>query len=293
MDDTSGSRENHELIRRYVMTIPARIRYTLYIQPIDLPVFNPVAIDVLKLLEDPYTDILDVVRAISEDQALSAQVLRMSNSPSYAGRARCETIKNAAIRLGARQMSNIAMAASHASLHASESPLINDIMQDLWLHSHACALGCRSVAMNTGQQAIADRAYMAGLLHDIGKLYILKAMERVSQILDFKAVLERELLLQVFSEMHVELGCRVMEHWNLPTVYRDIVAQHHAEQYDSNDLLLSIVRMVNLNSRNFHMDLYPTLTRHVEESHPEKSALYMDDAAWAKMEEAMTCSLTH
>lgn len=275
------------------MTIPSRIRYTLYIQPIDLPVFNPVALDVLKLLEDPYTDILDVVRAINEDQALSAQVLRMSNSPSYAGRTRCETIKNAAIRLGARQMSNIAMAASHASLHASESPLINEIMQDLWLHSHACALGCRSVAMNTGQQAIADKAYMAGLLHDIGKLYILKAMERVGQILDLRAALERELLAQIFSEMHVELGCRVMDHWNIPPVYRDIAANHHAELYDHSNILLTIVRLVNFNSRNFHLNQYPTLTRQTDAGQPETSPLYMDDSVWTKLEEAMTSAMTH
>jgi putative nucleotidyltransferase with HDIG domain len=275
------------------MTIPSRIRYTLYIQPINLPVFNPIALEVLKLLEDPYTDILDVVRTISEDQSLSAQVLRMSNSPSYAGRARCETIKNAAIRLGARQMSNIAMAASHASLHTSESPLINEIMQDLWLHSHACALGCRAVAIHTGQQEIADKAYMAGLLHDIGKLYILKAMERISQILDFKNVLERDLLLQVFSEMHVELGCRVMEHWNLPPVYCDIVARHHSEHSDSSDILLAIVRMVNRNSKNFHLDKYPTLTDQTEDALPETSPLYLDDSTWAKVEEAMASSLTH
>jgi putative nucleotidyltransferase with HDIG domain len=275
------------------MTIPSRIRYTLYIQPIDLPVFNPVALDIVKLLEDPYTDILNVVSAINEDQSLSAQVLRMSNSPAYAGRARCETIKNAAIRLGARQMSNLAMAASHASLHASESPLINEIMQDLWLHSHACALGCRSVALSTGQQDIADKAYMAGLLHDIGKLYILKAMERISQMLDLKTVLEKELLQQVFSEMHVELGTRVMEHWNLPPVYRDVVACHHAEHYDTSNILLAIVRMVNFNSRSLQLDQYPTLTHQAENAHSEANPLYMDDSVWTKMKEAMTGSLTH
>ncbi len=274
------------------MTIPARIRYTLYVQPIDLPVFNPVALEVLGLLEDPYTDILDVVRLIGEDQALTAQVLRMANSASYAGRSRCETIKNAAIRLGARQMSNIAMAASHASLHASDSPLVNDIMQDLWLHSHACALGCRSVALSTGQHAVADKAYLAGLLHDIGKLYILKAMDHISQTMDVKHALERSLLQEIFSEMHVDLGCRVMDHWNLPSVYRDVAAYHHAEQCDSRNILLTIVRMVNFNSRNFHLNIYPTLGE-TGGDHAETSPLFMDDVSWTKMEDAMTASLIH
>lgn len=273
------------------MSVHIRLRYALCTQPIELPVFNPVALDLLQMLAEPHTDIMDIVRTINEDQALAAQVLRMANSASYMGRDKCETIKSAAIRLGASHITNLAMAASHASLHTSESPVVNDIMQDLWLHSHACALGCRSVAMNTGQQSIADQAYMAGLLHDIGKLYLLKAMERIIQKRELSIVIEKDLLLNVFSEMHVEFGCRLMDHWFLPGIYRNVVAHHHAETFDSGDMLLAIVRMVNTNSRNFHLSLYPTLNR-TRHTLSDDVPLYMDDSAWAKMEAAMTGSLT-
>jgi HD-like signal output (HDOD) protein len=255
-----------------------------------LPVFNPVALDLLHMLAEPQTDIFDIVRTINEDQSLAAQVLRMANSPSYMGRNKCETIKNAAIRLGAHQITNLAMAASQASLHASENPVINDVMQDLWLHSHACALGCKSVAMNTGQQNLADQAYMAGLLHDIGKLYLIKALERIIQNGELAIVLGRDLLLNVFSEMHVEFGCRLMDLWNLPGIYRTVVADHHAEHFDSSNILLAIVRMVNVNSRNFHLSLYPSHNKAKEVS--DVSPLYMDEAAWIKMEAVMTGSLS-
>ena len=273
------------------MSVHVRIRYALCTQPIELPVFNPVALELLQMLAEPYTDVFDVVRTINEDQALAAQVLRMANSPSYMGRNKCETIKNAAIRLGARQITNLAMAASHASLHASENPLVNDVMQDLWLHSHACALGCKSVALNTGQQHFADQAYMAGLLHDIGKLYLLKALERIIQNGELAINLDRELLQNVFSEMHVEFGCRLMDHWNLPDIYREIVANHHAQHFDSSNLLLAIVRMVNFNSRNFHLNVYPTKYSD-KEVLPDASPLYMDESAWKKMEAVMTGSVS-
>lgn len=273
------------------MSVHIRIRYALCTQPIELPVFNPVALDLLQLLSEPHTDIFDVVRTINEDQSLSAQVLRMANSPSYMGRNKCDTIKSAAIRLGARQITNLAMAASHASLHASENPLVNDVMQDLWLHSHACALGCKSVAMNTGQQDLADQAYMAGLLHDIGKLYLLKALERIIHNRELTLTLDRELLLDVFSEMHVEFGCRIMDHWFLPEVYRSVVANHHAELCDPNDMLLSIVRMVNANSRNYNLNLYPSKV-FTKSSEAEANPLYMDEIAWVKLEAVMTGSST-
>ncbi|MDA8428146.1 MAG: HDOD domain-containing protein [Geobacteraceae bacterium] len=273
------------------MSVHIRIRYALCTQPIELPVFNPVALDLLQMLAEPYTDIFDVVRTINEDQALAAQVLRMANSPSYMGRNKCETIKSAAIRLGARQITNLAMAASHASLHASENPVVNDIMQDLWLHSHACALGCKSVALNTGQQNLADQAYLAGLLHDIGKLYLLKALERIIHNRELEIVLEKELLRNIFAEMHVEFGCRLMDHWNLPGIYRAIVAHHHDKTFNPDDILLAIVRMVNFNSRNFHLNSYPTQNE-AQETVPDASPLYVDEAAWTKMESVMTGSLS-
>jgi HD-like signal output (HDOD) protein len=183
------------------------------------------------------------------------------------------------------------MAASHASLHASENPIVKDVMQDLWLHSHACALGCKSVALSTGQQNLADQAYMAGLLHDIGKLYLLKALERIIQNGELSIVLERELLQNVFCEMHVEFGCRLMDHWNLPDIYRSVVAHHHAENFDFDNILLAIVRMVNFNSRNFNLSVYPTKNEATEDL-PDAGPLYIDESAWEKMEAVMTGSLT-
>ncbi|MFA7405600.1 MAG: HDOD domain-containing protein [Pelobacteraceae bacterium] len=226
-------------------------------QPIDLPVFNPVALDLLQLLAEPEINYFEVIRAVKEDEALSAQVLKMSNSPSYMGRVKCETIEHSAIRLGTQQIANLAIAASHASLHTSDNAVVNDIMQNLWLHSHACALGCRSIALKTGHQSFADHAYMAGLLHDIGKLYLLKAMERINTT-DSSMQLDQEVLHDVFSEMHVEFGCRIMDCWNIPGIYRNIVAAHHAEYSDSDDFLLAIVRMVNISSRTFNFSRYPT-----------------------------------
>lgn len=272
------------------MSVHIRIRYALCTQPIELPVFNPIALELLHMMTSPLTDIMDIVATISQDQALSAQVLRMANSPSYMGRNKCDTIKTAAIRLGARQITNLAMAASHASLHTSDNPVVNDVMQNLWLHSHACALGSRSIALNTGQQDIADQAYMAGLLHDVGKLYLLKALERIITNRELILTLDHELLQNVFSEMHVEFGCRLMDHWFLPDIYRTVVANHHAEQFDTTDMLLTIVRMVNHSSRMINLSQYPSSVSRA--TGIESSPLYVDDVARVKMEAVMTGSLT-
>jgi len=268
------------------MTIPLDLKNALSIQPIDLPIFHPVALKIILINSDPYSDIKDIIREINEDPSLAAQVLKMANSSAYIGLIEAQTIKDAVIRLGSRQISSLAIAASQASMHTSNNIAVNNIMLELWQHSLACALGCWWVARNSGHQSIVDHAYLGGLLHDIGKLYLLKAMERLEQTKEARITLERDLILEVFSEMHVEQGCRIMDHWNVPTIYRLIVANHHAKQFDHVDSLLTIVRLVNFYSRKVKLSLNPEpiLTANIL---PEIDLLDMDESQCEKLEIVM------
>jgi putative nucleotidyltransferase with HDIG domain len=202
------------------------------------------------------------------------------------GLIKAKTIKESVIRLGARQITSLAVAASQASLHKSDNNLINSVMQDLWQHSLVCALGCWWLARHTGHQSIVDYAYLAGLLHDVGKLYLLKAMEQIIQDEMNQIVLNRELLLEIFSELHVEQGCRVMDHWNLPSIYRSVVANHHAEQFDHVDSLLAIVRLVNNFSREVNLSLNTSQIQAINDSH-EINLLDMDESQCVKLRTVM------
>ncbi|WP_224960325.1 HDOD domain-containing protein [Geomonas subterranea] len=227
------------------MPLSLTIRRLLTTQPIDLPVFHPIAVRILHLLQTPDFTMTQITDLANEDQSLAGQILKIANSPMYIGRVRTETIKEAVVRLGGQEIANLAMAASQASLHASDNKTINRFMQSLWLHSHACALGSRWLARRAGYPQHGDQAYMAGLLHDIGKLYLLKALERLNQMGVAHAALEEDLLLEIFAELHVEQGCRLMEHWNMPKVYYNVVANHHDENFDTQDIVLTVVRLVN------------------------------------------------
>jgi HD-like signal output (HDOD) protein len=227
------------------MALSLTIRRLLTTQPVELPVFHPIALKLQQLLETHDYKIDEVIDLANEDQALAGQILKMANSTVYMGRVRTETIKDAVIRLGAQQVSNLAMAASQSGLHVSENPLINGFLRSLWLHSHACAAGSRWLARSAGYPQIADQAYMAGLLHDVGKLYLLKALERLNKLGVGQAALEKDLLLEIFEELHVEQGCRLMEHWNMPKVYYNVVSNHHDNNFDTTNTVLTIVRLVN------------------------------------------------
>lgn len=228
------------------ITIPETVRKLLASQPIELPIFHPVALKLQRMLSDYDFTVDEVAHVANEDQSLASQMLKMANSPMYMGRTKVATIKEAVIRLGAQQVINIAIAASQASAHASDNPALNSYMKELWLHSHASALGARWLAHNCGMRGIADEIYLAALLHDVGKLYLLKAIERLVKAGVISSMFDNELIMEIFDAMHVEQGYRLMQHWNFPAMYCDVIRDHHEEQWDPVNKMLAIVRFVNL-----------------------------------------------
>lgn len=241
------------------MPISPTIRRIITAQPLDLPVFHPIAIRLQQVLESLDFTIEEVITIANQDQSLASKILKVANSPFYLGRVPVATMRDAVVRLGAQLIANLAMVASQAGLHSSTHPLVNSYMQRLWLHSHCCAIGCRFVARSIGETVLADQAYLAGLLHDVGKLYLLKALEKLSAEGLAQAALEEDLLLELFDELHVEQGSRLMEHWRMPRQYCDVVAMHHEPGAAEDDTVMAIVRTVNAACRRKGLSLHADL----------------------------------
>lgn len=226
--------------------IPETVRKLLASQPIELPIFHPVALKLQQMLSNYDFTVDEVAHVANEDMSLASQMLKLANSPMYMGRTKVATIKEAVIRLGAQQVINIAIAASQAAAHGSANPALDRYMKALWCHSHGSALGARWLAHTCGMRGVADESYLAGLLHDVGKLYLLKAIERLVNAGVISSMFDEELVMEIFEAMHVEQGYRLMQHWNFPAMYCDVIKYHHEEAWDTVNKMLAIVRFVNM-----------------------------------------------
>ncbi len=235
--------------------ISEEMRKVLASQPIELPVFHPVALKLQRMLTTCDFSLDNVAQVANEDPALASQMLRMANSPMYMGRTRVATIREVVIRLGAQQVINIAIAVSQAAAHASPDPAIDRYMKALWLHSHAAALGARWLSQSCGMRGAVDECYLAALLHDVGKLYLLKAIERLTVATVIPLPLDDRLVGAVFHEMHVEQGERLVRHWNFPSLYCDVIRLHHSPEWDRINKMLTCVRLVNLACRRLGVGL--------------------------------------
>lgn len=223
----------------------------------NLPVFHSVAVKLQQMLSNRNFRIDDIIEQISEDQSLSSHVLKVANSSFYAGLSKVATIKDAVVRLGAQEIANLAMVASQLEIYKSDNPILDKYMQDLWSHALSCAVGSKWLARKTGYVNLVSEAFMGGLLHDIGKLAILKVLDDISTSKETSATFSATLINEVMARMHEEVGLRLMQTWSLPESYCNIAINHHRDDFDNNDILLIIVRLANLACKKAGKDLIP------------------------------------
>ena len=222
------------------------IKEQLDSETLNLPMFHPIAVKLQAVLTTRDYSIEQVVALIIKDQALTTQILRLANSAFFSGLANVTTITEAVVRLGAREIASVAMLASQQeSYNSFSAPDLKAHSQLLWRHAIGSALGNRWLAERIGYKALAQEAFIAGLLHDIGSLLILKVLEGI-QLADPEGKgVSRELTIEIMAAMHTESGHQLMQKWHLPEPYCTIVRDHHKEQADTCNVLLSLVRLVD------------------------------------------------
>ena len=228
---------------------------------LNIPVFNSVALRLQKVLARKDFGIDEVNRLIIADAGLASQVLRVSNSSFYAGLSKVTTIREAIVRLGASCVANIAMMSTQQDIYRSSDPKLNDMMRILWRHALCCAIGSKWLAAKTNFASLKEEAFLAGLLHDVGKLFLLKVMEKLIREGKQAGAISPALITEVMESMHVAQGASLMQKWNLPESYCAVVSGHHGDNWDQGNSLLAIVRLVNLTCRKLgvHMSPDPSL----------------------------------
>lgn len=212
---------------------------------IDLPVFNPTALRVQQELVKKEPDSRVLEQLITGDQSLSSQVLKMANSAFYRGLAKVMTVKAAIVRLGMREIGRIVLLSASQNQFRSMDSAINKIMKKLWQHSAGCALAANWLAKRCKFADLSSQAFFAGLLHDIGKLFVLMVIEQVKKK-NQKLSLTDALYLEAIDTLHGRQGYALMQKWDMPEQYCLIVRDHHEPEVDSKNYLLLIVRLADL-----------------------------------------------
>ena len=213
-----------------------------------MPAFSAAAARIIELTDGKAPPIAELIEVIRQDASVSAQVFRAASSAHGSNDVEACTLRDAAVRLGAQGMSNIAIAAARRSLFDDKEYQLRAHFlgrwSDFWRTSVQSAVAARwlSLALHRGD---AEQAYFAGLVHDIGKLLVLRAAGALVNEGDMRVDINPRVLDAAIEATHVDAGSRLVSAWGLPGYIRNICNRHHEERPSGgaeNDLL-HIVRL--------------------------------------------------
>jgi len=194
----------------------------------DLPAMPKAALHILSVIEDPRTTATRLEKAVAMDQALTAKILRIANSPFYGAVREIKTVSEAIVRLGFVTIRNwtLVTATKSVFLGAGATPLFHKI----WRQSVLSAMATQIVAQSV-RKAEAETAFVGGLMQNIGQLVLARSHpELFQQVLSISAeeqlpyyVVEQELL----GFDHGDLGALLIKEWNLSEDLEQAVRWHH------------------------------------------------------------------
>jgi len=196
-----------------------------------LPALPAAVARVMQLTDDPKAGAADVARALASDQALAARMLKLANSAFYGASRRVSTVSEAVVTLGMRTTRNLVMATSCQEMLEGDVAGYALPRGALWRHSLACAFAAQALAGRARYRAT-EEAFVAGLLHDIGKVvlstYLKEQFARVLLRAQGGELTFAEAERETLGFDHAEAGARLLERWNLPSSLVAAVRHHHA-----------------------------------------------------------------
>lgn len=180
-------------------------------------------------LNNPRSAVTEIGNIISDDQGLTARLLKIANSPLYGFPSRIETIAKAVLLIGTQQIRDLALATSIIKLFEGiPEELIS--MEKFWRHSIACAVVARVIAGYRREPNI-EQFFTAGILHDIGRLIMFSGMADQCRELMVRCRKDRLLLHKAEREFigfdHADVGSAMLKKWKIPFTLIDPVEFHH------------------------------------------------------------------
>ena len=177
---------------------------------VDLPSFPEIALRVRRVLSDPKSSIDQVVRVVRSEPALAVRLLRISNSASLnrSGR-QVGDLRTAVNRIGYNMVRSAAIAFAMSQIRsANKLAGLEHYLNDLWQRSMRVAAFAYVLA-RTASRVNPDEAMLGGMLHGIGKLYVLTRAIRHPELFA-----DREMLDGIINDWHASIGKAILENWD-------------------------------------------------------------------------------
>lgn len=218
-----------------------------------LPVMPHVAMEVRRLVETG-AGVPALVAAIEKEPSIAAALVKYANSAAYAGLREVKDLNQAVLRLGMVAVQHAVMGLASKNLFQGDGPYA-DLFQRIWAHSVTTALAARRLAARV--HVPTETAFLAGLLHDIGKIVVLQTVAAL-QRQERSLTLDAPTVLEFVEALHCPVGDMLFESWNIPAELRQVLRRHHDTTLASpSDMLVAVVQVADMMAAKLGASLHP------------------------------------
>ena len=189
----------------------------------------------LNLDDDSDASFTKLDHLVRSDQNMTALILKAANSSLYSRGKEVTTLQHAIAILGFQVVRTLSMTAASKAIF--ESGNYSRFRRLVWEHSVVTGIIARDVAHRLNKKEYQEEAFIAGLLHDLGKV-LLNAADRKQFIAVINMVNEEKVPFSVaedklFGVNHMEIGARACREWSLPEIYEPVMSMHEGLDRDS------------------------------------------------------------
>lgn len=197
----------------------------------ELPPMPSSVTEVILACDDPDMTVGRLSQTILRDQSLTATILKMANSAFYGHSRRVTTVTEAIVLLGFPAIKSLAVSSHGSRVLGGSLPGYGLQQGELWRHSVAVAFTARRLAVEV-RLAPVEEAFVAGLLHDIGKTilsgFMENAFDEVTRIAHERRIPFHEVEAELLGFDHAELGALVASGWSFPPELVEAIRRHHS-----------------------------------------------------------------
>ncbi|MGC8954495.1 MAG: HDOD domain-containing protein [Fervidobacterium sp.] len=213
----------------------------------EIPTPDIIVQQIISTASNPNSSVKDLEKTISMDVGLSAKILKLVNSAYYALPRKITKLSEAIVIVGFKTVRNLALSVfTYSALHSKVTFIDHD---KLWSHFMSTAIFSEQIAKDIGY-INREEVFLAGLMHDIGKLAIdLLLPAYIFELSKVSKELSKPMFLIEYEnkfETHSEIGEELLRHWKFPDEYISVALLHEKPSVNPNNPYIEMVCIVHL-----------------------------------------------